>query len=438
MIRVFTTVRTVVMCAVMILAARTAAQAELLEFNITGVILEEDYSDPDGQFQDARPGDPFSALLRYDSELSEIAGGIDPNFGTFFPEAPFVTFSMTLGSSTFTTMPETPTDIFIVNNVEDPSFGLIDQVNVFAESAVAPENYRGTPVELGVVLISTNLDVLPDPSLPTSYDAEQWDARIAFFAADAPDGGRVNINGGIESIVLQGDDLPALRAGDADLDLDFDQLDLVQVQVAAKYLSGTPATWGEGDWDGPPGTQANPGTGNGLFDQIDIVSALRAGVYLTGPYAAVSPSGVENDGQASLGYAPSTGEIWVDAPSGIELTSVNIDSASGIFTGDSAASLGGSFDNDTDANIFKATFGGSFGSLSFGNVAQTGLSEDFLVSDLTVVGSLAGGGDLGPVDLIYVPEPSAAMLLVVALGILVTVTSPARRLVRVLSLESEI
>ncbi len=72
-----------------------------------------------------------------------------------------------------------------------------------------------------------------------------------------------------------------------------------------------------------------------------------------------------------------SGEIAVDAPAGAELTSINIDSAAGIFTGDAAANLGGSFDNDADNNIFKATFGSSFGSLSFGNVAQAGLSEDF-------------------------------------------------------------
>ena len=93
------------------------------------------------------------------------------------------------------------------------------------------------------------------------------------------------------------------------------------------------------------------------------------------------------------------------------MTSVNIDSAAAIFTGEPAENLGGSFDNDADDNIFKATFGSSFGSLSFGNVAQTGLSEDFVASDLTVVGSLAGGGDLGDVDLIYIPEPSTVTLL---------------------------
>ena len=214
---------------------------------------------------------------------------------------------------------------------------------------------------------------------------------------------------------------PQLKAGDADRDLDFDQLDLVQVQVASKYLSGQPATWGEGDWNGAPGgSQDAPPAGNGFFDQLDIIAALGAGTYLSGPYAAIAQGGQAGDGQTSVGYDTSTGEVWVDAPAGTDLTSINIDSAAGIFTGDAAANLGGSFDNDADNNIFKATFGSSFGTLSFGNVAQPGLSEEFVAGDLTVVGSLAGGGDLGAVDLIYVPEPSSLVLGVLAtLGIVV-------------------
>ena len=147
-----------------------------------------------------------------------------------------------------------------------------------------------------------------------------------------------------------------------------------------------------------------------------MVAALGAGTYLTGPYAAVQPNGHSGDGQTSIVYNASTGEMAVDAPAGIELTSINIDSASGIFTGGAAANLGGSFDNDADGNVFKATFGSSFGSLSFGSVAQAGLSEDFVLNDLTVIGSLAGGGDLGNVDLVYVPEPTSMLLLSVGLA----------------------
>jgi hypothetical protein len=188
------------------------------------------------------------------------------------------------------------------------------------------------------------------------------------------------------------------------------------VQQAGKYLTGQRATWGEGDWNGAPGgSPDNPPAGDGLFNQLDIVAAQQAAIYLTGWYAAIKRNGQQADAQASVRYDPHTGELAVDAPAGKELTSINIDSAAGIFTGEAAANLGGSFDNDSDANLFKATFGSSFGSLSFGHVAQTGLSEQFLLSDLTVIGSLAGGGPLGDVDLIYVPEPTGAMLASLAL-----------------------
>jgi hypothetical protein len=216
-----------------------------------------------------------------------------------------------------------------------------------------------------------------------------------------------------------------LRAGDADRDFDFDQLDLVKVQIAAKYLTGQAATWGEGDWNGAPGgSQQQPPSGDGTFNQLDIIAALNAATYLKGPYAAIQGGGQRNDAQTSVGYNAGTGELFVDAPAGIQLTSINIDSAGRIFTGAPAQNLGGSFDNDADGNIFKATFGSSFGSLSFGNVAQSGLSESSLLNDLTVVGSLAGGGALGNVDLIYIPEPSTLILLAMGLVAILFKGSP--------------
>jgi hypothetical protein len=216
----------------------------------------------------------------------------------------------------------------------------------------------------------------------------------------------------VRNLVLFAPETRTLKAGDADRDLDFDQRDMVRVLQAAKYLTGQSATWGEGDWNGAPGgTLASPPRGDGRFNQLDIVAAQQGGIYLAGPYAAVQPSGQANDSQTSIVYDAATGRVAIDAPAGIELTSINIDSAGGIFTGEAAQNLGGSFDNDADNNIFKATFGSSFGALSFGNVAQRGLSEQFLLNDLTVVGSLAGGGGLGDVDLIYVPEPRSFTLL---------------------------
>jgi hypothetical protein len=225
----------------------------------------------------------------------------------------------------------------------------------------------------------------------------------------------LNPNGNTEAWITIFD--PPLQAGDADQDFVFDQLDLVKVQVSAKYLTGEPATWGDGDWNGAPGGfRGNTPVGDGVFNQLDIVAAQQAGLYLSGQYNAIRRDGYPGDDQTTIIYNPLTGELAVDAPAGKELTSINIDSAAGIFTGDPAENLGGSFDNDSDGNIFKATFGDSFGSLSFGNVAQTGLPWGVVANDLTVVGSLAGGGDLGDVDLFDIPEPSTALLLV--LGVL--------------------
>ena len=218
---------------------------------------------------------------------------------------------------------------------------------------------------------------------------------------------------------------PQLQPGDADQDFDFDQLDLVKVQIAAKYLSGAAATWGEGDWDAAPGgEQGSPPAGNGFFDQLDIVSALGAGKYLTGPYAALATGGEQGDDNTSLVYDTGTGELSVDPPAGKELTSINITSAGSQFIGDKPAVLDGAFDNFAGDNIFKATFGGSFGNITFGNVLPAGMSEADVTADLTAVGSLAGGGDLGDVDLVFIPEPSALLLIV--LGLL-GVTSRIRR-----------
>ena len=129
------------------------------------------------------------------------------------------------------------------------------------------------------------------------------------------------------------------------------------------------------------------------------------------------------DAQTSLVYNPSTGELSVDPAVGKNLTSINIESAGSKFIGPYTPKppvLSGSFDNFAANNIFKATFGSNFGAVSFGNVLPTGLNLATLVGDMTVVGSLDGGGPLGAVDMYVIPEPSTMILLGLAMiGLLV-------------------
>lgn len=64
--------------------------------------------------------------------------------------------------------------------------------------------------------------------------------------------------------------------GDANHDFQFDQLDLVQVLHAGKYLTDIPVDWSEGDWNGDL-----------VFDELDLVAALQADRYAQRPYATL-------------------------------------------------------------------------------------------------------------------------------------------------------
>ena len=225
-----------------------------------------------------------------------------------------------------------------------------------------------------------------------------------------------------------------LKPGDANRDFSFDQLDVVQVLQAGNYLTGQPATWGEGDWNGGPGGYpGEPPPGDGIFDQLDIVAAQHTGTHLTGAYAALAAGGVRDDDQTSLVYDADTGEMAIDVSE--EFYILNIDSKSGVFTGLQPKWFS-TFDNFDTHNIFVARLGPTFSSLSFGNVARPGLTRNQLIDDLTVWGlfprECSGGFVCGfsstaglppnlplenvtPVDLIFLPEPSSIVFAVTGL-----------------------
>ena len=68
-------------------------------------------------------------------------------------------------------------------------------------------------------------------------------------------------------------------AGDANLDQQFDQRDVIAILQGGKYRTGASATWSEGDWNG-----------NGQFDQFDIVLSNQTSPvhYLQGPFGALA------------------------------------------------------------------------------------------------------------------------------------------------------
>jgi hypothetical protein len=147
---------------------------------------------------------------------------------------------------------------------------------------------------------------------------------------------------------------------------------------------------------------------------IALVTVLAAALPATSRATLAGPGGVLGDEQTSIFYILDTGEIGLDAPASRNLTSINLDSAAALFNVANVnhGVFNGSFDNVAEDNLFKATFGDSFGSLSFGiGVLPPGLTADFLVADLSAIGSLDVGGGLGPVDLAFVPEPSTVWLL---------------------------
>jgi hypothetical protein len=144
-----------------------------------------------------------------------------------------------------------------------------------------------------------NLPSPPSTCLPSVEDINPAGAIVGYY--DNNDGVYRGFIGKLEQ--------PAnLQAGDADQDLDFDQLDLVHVQIAAKYLTGQAATWGDGDWNGAPGgSVGNPPLGDGLFSQLDIVAAQQAGLYLSGEYGATSPLAVPEPSAVCLAASGSAG-----------------------------------------------------------------------------------------------------------------------------------
>lgn len=159
--------------------------------------------------------------------------------------------------------------------------------------------------------------------------------------------------------------------GDANLDRQFDAMDIVNVLEANAYLRDRTAGWAEGDWNGDL-----------VFNQLDIVKALQAGVYLTGPYSAVSRRG-------------SGAEI--DVPG-------------------KAPHVGSTLDMDGNTTVFSATLGSASGASSLSH-STARVDGSLSVAEPAVLGAAARTGERNDLNrvLLPIPEPSAAVL--VCLGL---------------------
>ncbi len=158
--------------------------------------------------------------------------------------------------------------------------------------------------------------------------------------------------------------------------------------------------------------------------KLETLAAFAVGVMLwfcAAVRAEVPLGGRVGDDVVSLIYNPANGNLSLDS-AGKTLTTLQVTSASGVFTGRKPAQLNGDFDVYVPGKLFMMDPEG-FGDEEFGFTVLPGLDAG-LARDLSIDGSVHGGGNLGAPDLIIVPEPAAVAL--VGLGLL-SLVGVARR-----------
>jgi hypothetical protein len=89
--------------------------------------------------------------------------------------------------------------------------------------------------------------------------------------------------------------------GDANLDLEFNSSDMVQVFAAGKYEKPENATWGQGDWNG-----------DRYFDSSDMVAAFAGGGYEVGlrEPPAFAASALPEPSAQLMGLLGMLGLLW--------------------------------------------------------------------------------------------------------------------------------
>ena len=177
----------------------------------------------------------------------------------------------------------------IVDVTPDPRIGAIDQLTIVFDEPIVGFD----PSDILVHRDGQPIDV-SDVITLTSADQQTW--TLSGMAAFTDHPGHYEISLPVEGSRIVDRAGNVLRdhvleewsdvrvAGDANLDRQFNQLDIVRVLQSGGYLSAEPAVWVEGDWNG-----------DGVFDQLDIVAALQTGTYLKGPYTGLVAGSVAKE-----------------------------------------------------------------------------------------------------------------------------------------------
>ena len=123
------------------------------------------------------------------------------------------------------------------------------------------------------------------------------------------------------------------------------------------------------------------------------------------------PDNAEPDNhRTTLVYDATNGEVSLEVEENASIDAILIESDSGIFISNTAENLGGEDDVYNANSVFKFS-ADAFESFSFGNIAEPGLSKEFLLNDLTSLAFKHPGQSVaGPISLAYVPEPSSQVL----------------------------
>lgn len=138
--------------------------------------------------------------------------------------------------------------------------------------------------------------------------------------------------------------------------------------------------------------------------RFTFLSVALTALLCIGANAATRPGGF-GDSSPSVIYDVTTGRLSLEDGWLRQASAIEISSASGRFVGPKPEFIGQPFDVFSESKIFMLRPGVCIpDGLDFGAMLPVGLSQEFLLDDLTISSSGCGPWETS-YDLIYVPEP---------------------------------